>query len=54
MSIQIDKAKLLGRWRIVDWVQRYDDGRERRPFGRDPQGFIQYDEHRMFCFVSSA
>ena len=48
------KDELLGRWRIVEWVQRYDDGREKHPFGRDPQGFIQYDEERMFCFVCSA
>lgn len=54
MSRQIDKVQLLGRWRIVEWVQRYDDGRERHPFGRDPQGFIQYDDDRMFCFVCSA
>jgi len=54
MSIQIDKAELRGRWRIVEWVQRYDDGRERHPFGRNPQGFIQYDDDRMFCFVCSA
>ena len=55
MSTQIDKASLLGRWHIVDWVQRYDDRRERRPFGADPQGFIQYDaDGRMSCFVCSA
>ena len=51
MSIQIDKAKLRGRWRILEWVQRYDDGRVRHPFGRDPRGFIQYDDDRMMCFV---
>lgn len=50
----MNKSALLGRWRIVEWVQRYDDGREKRPFGHDPQGFIQYDADRMFCFVSSA
>ena len=49
-----DRGQLLGRWRIVEWVQRYDDGRERHPFGRDPHGFIQYDAERMFCFVCSA
>ena len=54
MSRQIDKAHLRGRWSIVEWVQRYDDGRERHPFGRDPQGFLQYDDDRMFCFVCSA
>jgi hypothetical protein len=50
----VDKHTLLGRWRIVEWVQRYDDGRDRYPFGSDPQGFIQYDHQRMFCFVCSA
>jgi len=54
MSTQIEKSQILGRWRIVEWVQRYDDGREKHPFGRDPQGFIQYDTDRMFCFVCSA
>ena len=49
--MHIDKAQLLGRWRIREWVQRYDDGRERYPFGRTPQGFIQYDRERMFCLL---
>jgi hypothetical protein len=53
MSRQIDKAKLLGRWRIVEWVQRYDDGRTVHPLGRAPRGFIQYDSDRMFCFICS-
>jgi hypothetical protein len=53
MSRQIDKAKLLGRWRIVEWVQRYDDGRRIYPLGRNLQGFLQYDADRMFCFVCS-
>ena len=53
MSRQVDKAKLLGRWRIVEWVQRYDDGRRVYPLGRKPRGFIQYDEERMFCFICS-
>lgn len=50
----IDRKQILGRWRLVEWVQRYDDGREKHPFGRDPEGFIQYDAERMFCFVCSA
>ena len=53
MSREIEKAKLLGRWRIVEWVQRYDDGRRIYPLGRDPHGFIQYDAERMFCFLSA-
>jgi hypothetical protein len=48
----MDKTQLLGRWRIVEWVQRYDDGRLKYPLGRKPQGFIQYDNDRMFCFIS--
>jgi lipocalin-like protein len=51
VSRQIEQAKLLGRWRIVEWVQRYDDGREVHPLGRDLQGFIQYDRDRVFCFL---
>jgi len=53
MSRQIEQAKLLGRWRIVEWVQRYDDGREIHPLGRNLQGFIQYDRDRVFCFLCS-
>ena len=54
MSTTMDKAQILGRWRIVEWVQRYDDGTEKYPLGRKPQGFIQYDSDRMFCFLCSA
>lgn len=49
----MEKAQLLGRWRIVAWVQRYDDGREKHPLGRNPRGFIQYDRERMFCFIAN-
>lgn len=49
--VNMHPAQLLGRWRIVDWIQRYDDGREHYPLGRSPQGFIQYDRDRMFCFL---
>lgn len=49
-----DRKQILGRWRLVEWVQRYDDGREKYPFSRSPEGFIQYDADRMFCFVCSA
>jgi len=52
--MNIDKAQILGRWGIVEWVQRYDDGMEKYPLGRKLEGFIQYDSDRMFCFLSSA
>lgn len=51
VNMDLDQAQLLGRWRIVEWVQRYDDGRQQYPLGRSPQGFIQYDRDRMFCFL---
>lgn len=51
MSRPIHNAELLGRWRIVEWVQRYDDGREIYPLGRDLKGFIQYDAERMVAFI---
>lgn len=41
----------MGRWRIVEWVQHYDDGKKQYPLGRNPHGFIQYDRDRMFCFL---
>jgi hypothetical protein len=39
----MEKAEILGRWRIVRWEQVYDDGRQTFPMGPEPVGFIQYD-----------
>jgi hypothetical protein len=52
MSTEISKPNIIGRWWLVQWVQRYDDGRMLYPLGQDAKGFIQYDEDdRMFCFI---
>ncbi|CAG9263071.1 lipocalin-like domain-containing protein [Paraburkholderia caribensis] len=47
----MNKSDLLGRWKIVSWVQLYDDGRSTYPFGEQLRGFIQYDSDRMFCLL---
>lgn len=43
---------ILGRWQILRWEQRYDDGRVTHPMGAEPQGFIQYDDDDMFCIIT--
>lgn len=51
----MDKALLLGRWNIVSWEQRYDDGRVTRPLGAALEGFIQYEANgRMICMMGRA
>ncbi len=43
-------ANLLGRWDIITWEQRYDDGRIAYPLGQSLAGFIRYDAHgTMVC-----
>lgn len=48
----MNKADILGRWHILRWEQRYDDGRVVQPMGAQPQGFIQYDDGEMFCLLN--
>jgi hypothetical protein len=51
----MDKTLLLGRWNIVSWEQRYDDGRVTRPLGTALEGFIQYGaDGRMICMMGRA
>lgn len=51
----IDKKTLIGRWDIIAWEQRYDDGRVQRPMGEHLQGFIRYTaEGDMICMISKA
>jgi hypothetical protein len=51
----MDKTLLIGRWKIVSWEQRYDDGRVTRPLGAALEGFIQYDvDGRMMCMMGRA
>lgn len=48
------KEDILGRWRIVDWRQDYDDGRVSYPLGQALRGFIEYGPHGMFCVIEKA
>lgn len=51
----MDERLLHGRWEIVSWEQRYDDGRLSYPLGTELQGFIQYDpDGRMVCMMGRA
>ena len=46
---------LLGRWYIVSWEQRYDDGRVQLPMGDRLEGFIDYSaDGNMVCMISRA
>lgn len=46
---------LLGRWYIVSWEQRYEDGRVQLPMGDKLEGFIDYSaEGYMACMISRA
>lgn len=48
----MDKNLLLGRWNIISWEQRYDDGRVTHPLGTALEGFIQYDANgQMICMI---
>ena len=48
----MQSADILGRWDIVEWVQRYDDGRQVYPMGRALEGFIHYDHDYMFVVIA--
>jgi hypothetical protein len=51
----MDKNGLLGRWNILSWEQRYDDGRVTHPLGTALEGFIQYDPNgQMMCMMARA
>ena len=45
---------LAGRWTIVSWEQRYDDGRVVYPLGERLAGFVHYDNGRMFLVLHKA
>ncbi|WP_241653155.1 alpha/beta fold hydrolase [Pseudomonas alkylphenolica] len=45
----------IGRWEILAWEQRFDDGRIELPMGEHLQGFIQYTEGgHMACMIARA
>ena len=41
-----------GCWRLLAWIQHYDDGRVKQTFGPTPQGQITYVAGRMSCVMS--
>ena len=36
------RSDLIGRWRLVSWSARGDDGSVSHPFGEDPEGSLVY------------
>lgn len=51
--MNITPAELVGRWDIVAWEQRYDDGRCELPLGEQLEGFIRYlPDGDMVCLIS--
>ncbi len=55
MKTALKRGDLKGRWRVLSWVQRYDDGREVYPVGQSPCGFLQYDDDgRLAAMISRA
>src|SRR2546421_8409796 len=48
-----DRAKLSGSWKVISWVQEFQDGGESRPeYGRNPIGYIVFTpEGRMMAML---
>jgi hypothetical protein len=54
MSAMFTELDLIGRWNIVTWEQRYDDGRLHLPLGERLTGFIRYSsDGDMVCMLAS-
>jgi len=47
----MEKADVMGRWEVVQWVQEYDDGRRMFPMGEALRGFIRYDENHVTVMI---
>jgi hypothetical protein len=52
-AVADDRAKLVGNWRLVSWVQEFQDGGEPRPeYGKYPIGYIIFTpEGRMMALI---
>lgn len=48
-----DRAKLLGNWKLISWVQEFQDGGESRPeYGKYPIGYLIFTpEGRMMAVL---
>lgn len=45
--------QFIGRWNLVAWEQRYDDGRIQKPMGEQACGFIRYTaDGEMIVMIS--
>lgn len=54
-TMPITSLNPVGRWEILSWEQRFDDGRVELPMGESLQGFIQYTEGgHMACMIARA
>jgi hypothetical protein len=50
----MNKADIIGRWEIVQWVQQYDDGRLVYPMGTELRGFIDYGASSVLVIIEKA
>ena len=48
-----DSAKLLGTWKVISWVQEFQDGGDPRPeYGKNPIGYLVFTpEGRMMAVL---
>ncbi len=48
-----DRSKLLGNWKLISWVQEFQDGSEPRPeYGKNPVGYLIFTpEGRMMAVL---
>ena len=48
-----DRAKLFGNWKLISWVQEFQDGSESRPvYGKNPIGYLVFTpEGRMMAVL---
>lgn len=44
---------VIGWWKLLSWTQKYDDGREIAPFGKDAEGRLTYGEQGDFTVIIS-
>ncbi len=53
MTEQDNKRAVTGKWEIVSWEQRFDDGRHELPMGEHVEGFILYTAGGdMMCMLA--
>ena len=53
MTTPLPTDQLEGIWELVSWTQKYDDGRELHPFGKDAAGSISYVDGRVMVLIAA-